>query len=146
MKTVIETNIIIAGAVPFLEDGLIFYGVARDISDKKQTEVALRRVNQKLETAITQSITQLNHVHKDLFTEIIECRRVEIALRKSESLYRTLVETIPHGIGEADATGTITFANSALHTILGYAQGEMVGKRIWDFIPEPERFTFPIYQ
>lgn len=132
-------------AVPFLEDGLIFYGVARDISDKKQMDVALQRVNEKLETAIAQSITQLNHVHEDLLTEIIERRRVEIALRKSESLYRTLVETIPHGIGEVDATGSITFANSALHRILGYAQGELEGKRIWDLFPEPERFTFPSY-
>lgn len=130
--------------VPFLEDGLI-YGVARDISDKKQTEAALQRVNEKLEIAIAQNLTQLGQVYENLLTEIVKRRQVEIALRKSESLYRNLVETIPHGINEIDTAGFITFGNAAYHKMLGYAEGELLGKAVWDLTPESERLTMPRY-
>lgn len=131
-------------AVPFLEDGLI-YGVARDITDKKQTEAALQGVNEKLEIAIAQHMTQLGQAYENLVTEIVERRQVEIALRKSESLYRNLVETIPHGINEFDATGFITFGNAAYYKMLGYAEGELLGKPVWDLMPESERVTMPRY-
>ncbi len=52
----------------------------------------------------------------------------------SEKLYEMLVETIPHGIQENDVNGIITFCNSAHHKICGYAQGELVGKAIWDLL------------
>jgi PAS domain S-box-containing protein len=131
-------------AVPFLEDGLI-YAVARDISNKKQTEAALQGVNEKLEIAIAQNMTQLGQAYESLLTEIVERREVEIALRKSESLYRNLVETIPHGINEFDTTGFITFGNAAYYKMLGYAEGELLGKPIWDLMPEPERLAMPRY-
>lgn len=131
-------------AVPFLEDGLI-YGVARDITDKKQTAAALQGVNEKLEIAIAQNMTQLGQVYENLLTEIVERRQVEIALRKNESLYRSLVETIPHGINEIDMAGFITFGNAAYYKMLGYAEGELLGKPVWDLMPESERLTVPKY-
>lgn len=75
-------------AVPFLEERLI-YGVARDISAEKQAEEALQRVNQELETAIAERLTQLMQAYEDLVTEIVGRRQVELALRQSEALYRT---------------------------------------------------------
>jgi PAS domain S-box-containing protein len=50
----------------------------------------------------------------------------------SEIRYRALVETIPHGILELDAKGTITFANSAHARIYGYRADAMVGRSILD--------------
>ncbi len=55
--------------------------------------------------------------------------------RKSEASYRLLIDTIPHGVQEYDCEGTITLGNRALHKILGYEDGELLGKKIWDFLP-----------
>ncbi|MDH3599218.1 MAG: PAS domain S-box protein, partial [Candidatus Tectomicrobia bacterium] len=63
---------------------------------------------------------------------ITERKRSEEALRQSEARYRTLVDTIPHGIQENDVSGTITFSNRAHARLLGYADGELLGKAIWD--------------
>ncbi len=131
-------------SVPFLEEGLI-YGVARDISDKKQAEAALQKANEELEIRVEERTAYLRQVNDELLAEIVDRTQAELALRKSESLYRTLVETIPHGIEEINTTGIITFGNSALHRMLGYTEGELLGKRIWELIPQPDRITLPGY-
>ena len=131
-------------AVPFLEEGLI-YGIARDISNSKQAEAALQKANEELEIRVEERTAYLRQVNDELLAEIVDRTQVELALRKSESLYRTLVETIPHGIEEINTSGIITFGNSALHRMLGYTQGELLGKGIWELIPHSERVTVPGY-
>ena len=42
----------------------------------------------------------------------------EKVLQRSEAELHALIETIPHGIENIDLSGTITFANSALHNDL----------------------------
>ncbi len=53
----------------------------------------------------------------------------------SESRYASFLETISHGIQENDPSGIITFSNAAHHAMLGYAEGELIGKAIWDIQP-----------
>ncbi|MFO7496653.1 MAG: PAS domain S-box protein [Desulfobacterales bacterium] len=69
----------------------------------------------------------------ELTAEITERKRAEEALQKSEQRYRAIVEAISHGILEMDATGVITYANSALNRLFGYAEGEITGRKISDF-------------
>jgi PAS domain S-box-containing protein len=66
--------------------------------------------------------------------DITYSKRVEEALRESEKRYRRLVQTIPHGIQEIDTKGIITFTNSAHTGMLGYNDGELLGKSILDLI------------
>ncbi len=64
--------------------------------------------------------------------DITNIRKTEKLFRESEEKYRSLVESVPCGIQENDLSGTITYSNKAHHAILGYLQGELVGKKIWD--------------
>jgi PAS domain S-box-containing protein len=76
----------------------------------------------------------------EISRDITERKQMEDALRASEERYRTLVLAIPHGIQESDKEGKVTFSNPAHHRIQGYAEGEIVGKHIWDFVAtEAER-------
>ncbi len=59
-------------------------------------------------------------------------KEAEEELRESEQRFRTLVETIPHGIQEIDTDGKITFANPAHHKIWGYSEAEFKDKTIYD--------------
>ncbi|QTA89328.1 PAS domain S-box protein [Desulfonema magnum] len=71
---------------------------------------------------------------------------MENALRKSEERYRTRIESIPHPILEANASGIITFANSAYHNMSGYDKGELNGKPAWELTaPESEQTHFKDY-
>ncbi|MBI2470692.1 MAG: PAS domain S-box protein [Planctomycetes bacterium] len=68
----------------------------------------------------------------EAYLDITGIRKTEKLLRESEEKYRSLVESVPYGLQENDLSGTITYSNKAHHAILGYPQGELVGKKIWD--------------
>lgn len=119
--------------------------VARKIATDKEAEAVLTSNNEELETRVAERTAILKQLNQLLLSEIVDRRLVELALRSSEQQYRSLVETIPYGIEEIDTTGTIIFSNSAYHRMLGYEQGEMLGKKIWDFSPEPEHSNLPEY-
>jgi len=53
--------------------------------------------------------------------------RAEQALRESEEKYRAILDNIQEGYYEVDLHGNFTFANRAMHTILGYPEAEMMG-------------------
>lgn len=113
-------------AVPFLEEGLI-YGVARDIGDYKQAEEALRKVNQELETAIAERLTQLMHTSENLLTEIAERQQREQQLR-------AIFEQSLDAITITDNLGIYQEANPAACKLFGLPLNELLGKRIVDFM------------
>lgn len=54
-------------------------------------------------------------------------------LRRNEHEIQVLLDTIPHGVERVDGEGHIVYANKALHRMLGYADGELVGLPVWTF-------------
>jgi PAS domain S-box-containing protein len=67
-------------------------------------------------------------------TDISMLKRSEEALKKSEEKYRELVENINDVIFSTDKNGVITFISPAVERILGFSQGDVVGKPFTDFI------------
>lgn len=70
---------------------------------------------------------------------LIFFERARNDLADSREKYRRLLDTIPQGIQENDTSGIITYSNRAHHRILNYPEGELVGKAIWDMIPEEHK-------
>jgi PAS domain S-box-containing protein len=69
-----------------------------------------------------------------------ERKRAERALRESEELYRTLVETSPDAISLSDLETTILVSNQRTATLLGFETvEEIIGKRSADFIAPEDR-------
>ena len=60
-------------------------------------------------------------------------------LRTSRQRYATLIETLPHGVEECTVDGIITFSNSAHNRMLGYADGELIGRSIGELIPDADK-------
>ncbi len=52
------------------------------------------------------------------------------ALRSREKRFATVIDTIPHGIQENTIEGIITSSNRSHHKILGYPEGELIGKSV----------------
>jgi PAS domain S-box-containing protein len=86
--------------------------------------------------AVSDYSAELVRANQALEAEIAERKRAEEARYESEERYRTLIETIPYGIQENDVSGTITFSNAAHHRMMGYAEGELVGTKIWNSLAE----------
>ncbi|MFD2112308.1 sensor domain-containing diguanylate cyclase [Thiorhodococcus fuscus] len=74
-------------------------------------------------------------------TDISALKTTEQALRDSEQRYRHIVESSHEGIWMVDADGHTTFVNSRMAAMLGYDVGEMLGRCLYDFVPEEWRKT-----
>jgi two-component system, NtrC family, sensor kinase len=65
----------------------------------------------------------------------VERKQAEDALRASEALYHSLVETIPMNVWRKDAAGRFTFANQGWHQTMGIPLDELIGKTDFDLFP-----------
>jgi two-component system, cell cycle sensor histidine kinase and response regulator CckA len=66
--------------------------------------------------------------------DITARKSAEMALRKSEEKYRTILETIADGYHEVDLEGNLTLVNDSLCEILGYSRDELIGKSYRDLM------------
>jgi PAS domain S-box-containing protein len=64
-----------------------------------------------------------------------ERRKAEEALRESEALYHSLVETLPCNVVRKDLEGRFTFANHRYGELLGCPLDQILGKTDDDFFP-----------
>ena len=64
------------------------------------------------------------------------------SLRGSEARYRDLVAQLADGLGQIDAATTLLFANPALHRILAVPEGELLGRRLLDFLTAASAVSF----
>jgi len=79
------------------------------------------------------SIAELEHT-KQHIEEMVGER--SSALRRSEAMFRNIVETAQEGIWLVDSHGRITFVNDRLIEMLGYSEEEMIGQGIETFMDE----------
>lgn len=66
-------------------------------------------------------------------------RRHHMALRERHEQLRAILDTAIDGIIAIDAKGTILSANAAADRIFGYTKGDLVGRRVNELMPEPDR-------
>jgi len=65
--------------------------------------------------------------------DITQQRQTEEALQRSESLYHSLVETMPQGVFRRDLQGRFTFANQPYCKHVGRKLEDIIGKTDFDF-------------
>jgi PAS domain S-box-containing protein len=65
----------------------------------------------------------------------MERRKAEEALRASEALYHSLVETLPLSVWRKDLKGRFIFANERFCASVGRPLAEVIGKTDFDFFP-----------
>ncbi|HEY7313789.1 MAG TPA: PAS domain S-box protein [Gemmataceae bacterium] len=66
-----------------------------------------------------------------------ERRKAEEALRESEALYHSLVESLPCNVFRKDLEGRFTFANQRFCELVGLPLEQILGKTNFDFTPPP---------
>lgn len=125
-----------AGAVDFLFKPLdphmlkskvhVFVELYKQRKNLEKTGRNFSRAVAELETRSA----ELAAANEQLKQEIKERELSEAALQHSEERYRTLIETIPHGIQEIDLNGRIIFVNTALEKIYKCEPGGLTGQSI----------------
>jgi PAS domain S-box-containing protein len=70
-----------------------------------------------------------------IFREIPEAAKMEVALRKSEEIYRTIAESAADMIYITDNNGVLTFVNMLCARMFGCKPSDLCGKRQEDLFP-----------
>ena len=94
----------------------------------------LRGHREHLMELVEERTVGLSTANLALQKEVAERKEAEEALRKSEELYRMLVETMNEGVMILDDKGVFTFVNDKFCEMLGYSRGELLGRRGTDFL------------
>src|SRR3954452_25095173 len=95
-----------------------------DRRNDRRAGVSLRRLRKRYTILST-----------DLETVADERIRAVRALRETEVIYHSLVETLPQKILRKDLDGRFTFANQRFCSELGCSLKEILGKTDFDFFP-----------
>ena len=105
------------------QDGRILgtSGFLRDITQRRQTEEALKQARDGLEKRVKERTAKLAAANEQLKQEIAQRHRVEQALRESEERFRSIFAESPIGIILYRPDGTFLSMNKACMAIFGIA-------------------------
>jgi two-component system cell cycle sensor histidine kinase/response regulator CckA len=98
---------------------------------RSNEEEKLHRAYDLLEQRVAERTADLIKANRRLEAEIAERRRIEKALRQSETLYRFSIEAAPHGVMVLDSDQKILIFNSQLEGISGYKKEEIQDGFSW---------------
>ncbi|MDQ3585669.1 MAG: PAS domain S-box protein [Acidobacteriota bacterium] len=115
------------------------YDLTFQVSDLEREGDALYQAKEELEARVRERTAELSKANEQLRQELAERRRIEAALRESESRFRRLSESNLIGIMFWDLRGRITEANDAFLDMLGYTRADLAaGKIHWEQVTRSE--------
>ncbi|OSO86992.1 transcriptional regulator [Cylindrospermopsis raciborskii CENA303] len=109
--------------------------VARDITRRKQTELALRKTKDELELRVNQRTSELINVNHQLQSQLDEQKRTQDALRISENRFEAILSIADDAIISIDNSQGITLFNQGAEKIFGYTAEEVLGKKLDLLLP-----------
>ncbi len=114
--------------------------VFHDITERKRADKELQKAHDELEIRVDVRTAELSAANEQLQVEIAQRRRAEAAVRESEALYRSVVETSPDAITLMNLDGDILVCNpqtAALHNFDG--QESLLGRNALELVAPDER-------
>jgi PAS domain S-box-containing protein len=118
-----EGNFVIISARPLKNfSGKITGAVAvfHDITERKNSENVIKKLNEDLEKKVNERTSQL--------AEALQ------TIRTSEEKYREIVENTSDTVHTTDYKGNITYINPACQKLTGYTQTELIGTNIRELV------------
>ncbi|MFM2062895.1 MAG: hypothetical protein RLZZ507_2565 [Cyanobacteriota bacterium] len=109
--------------------------VARDITQRKQTELALNIAKDELELRVVERTAELITVNHQLQSQLDERRRTQEALRISQTRFEGILSIADDAIISIDGSQIITLFNQGAEKIFGYSAQEVLGEKLDLLLP-----------
>lgn len=114
----------------------IFTWVVRDITERKQSEVALQRAHDALEQRVLERTAELEKANDELKREIQERKSAETnasRIAKESEIHLRNMHDIFYVV---DREGCFEYLNPEAEALFSRSSEELIGKIIWDEFPE----------
>lgn len=111
------------------------YLAIQDITEYKHTQETISCLNEKLEKKIVAQTSALIESNKDLTEKIQELNFSKRQLLEREAKLNTIFNAFIEGIITIDTSGLILSTNTAVETIFGYREEELLGCSINKLMP-----------
>jgi PAS domain S-box-containing protein len=98
--------------------------VLTDITDRKRAEEALQRAHAELELRVQERTAELISTNEQLKIEIEDRKRIEEDLRKSETRYRHLINSIPSIVYRGYQDWSVDFMDEKIKLLTGFSMEE----------------------
>ncbi len=108
----------------------------QDISQYKQNEVLLQQACDELEHQLLRQTVKLKQTNVSIMNHMIERLQTEAALRNTNAHLAQILESITDGFIALDGEWRYSYINQKAEQILYKAQGELLGKNIWEVYPQ----------
>ena len=119
---VVETSVTLIRDSDGLPCG--FRGLARDITERRSAEDALRKAHDELEMRVEERTGDLKRINEQLVLEIADRKCAEVSLRESEKRYRLLADNVSEIIWTMDLNLRQTYCSPSVERIRGYTVEE----------------------
>ena len=117
------------------EHGGLTYAAARDISDIKVAEAALRRANAELENRVVTRTDELRATNARLQLEIAEGQKAAARSAASARRLNNVLESISDAFISLDKKWRYIYINDEAERLLGRPRADMIGREIWAELP-----------
>lgn len=134
-----EKVFVILSATPILDDERRFEGtfaVFTDVTERKQTEGALKKVYDELEVRVKERTAELSMANTVLVRQIAERHKAQEEIQKAKVYQEALLENSLVAIFTIKKNGTIGYINPRAEELSGYKKEDLYGKNFMQFIPE----------
>jgi PAS domain S-box-containing protein len=113
-----------------IEGNSLMLGIARDISERKRAEEALKSSHQQLEERVKERTADLIKVNQDLEVEISERKKTEADLRAQKDLIDRILDNTPNAVLVINKRLDIVLANTAFNDAFELEKGDVEGQSI----------------
>jgi PAS domain S-box-containing protein len=107
------------------------------ISLKSEDIIQLRSIFSRFSLSINVYLLQ-----QQIKEEVIQRKRIQEDLHKSESYFRALLESSLDVIAILEKNGTIRWENASVQHVLGYSPEERIGRSIFDYVHPEDLASF----